>query len=73
MNALKSLYIDINRNMRYLIIGFIVAVLVASILLPAQVIEDNLLLAWGGVALFSLFLWLGDYVTGWWDEIKDEF
>ena len=73
MNALKSLYIAINRNMRYIIVGFIVSVLMASILLPAQVIEDNLLLAWGGVALFSLFLWVGDYPAGWFDEIKDEF
>lgn len=73
MKALKNLYVAINKNMRNIIIGFIAAVFVAAALLPPEIIENNLLLAWGGVALFSLFMALGDHVLGWWDDVADLF
>lgn len=70
---LKDLYIAINMNMRSIIIGFIAAVFVAAALLPPEIIENNLLLAWGGVAVFSLFLALGDHVLGWWNDVAGLF
>lgn len=71
MNALKNLYINLNRNMKGVALGFIAAIMVAAALLPAGIIEDNLIAAWGLVALFSLLLTLGD--CKWWDDVKELF
>lgn len=71
MNTLKNLYINLNRNMKGVALGFIAAIMVAAALLPAGIIEDNLIAAWGLVALFSLLLTLGD--CAWWDDVKEVF
>lgn len=71
MNALKNLYISINRNMKSLALGFIAVIMVAAALIPAEVIGDNLVVAWGAVALFSLLLTAGDCT--WWDDVNELF
>lgn len=73
MNALKNLYFAIALNMRKVVIAFVVIVLGLAFALPPELVEAHLLDAWGVCALFSLFLWFGDYPMGWFDEIKDEF
>lgn len=70
---LKQFYISVNRNMRKVVIGFIAVVIAAAAVLPANIIGENLLSAWGVLLAFSLFMALGDHVLGWWDDVKDLF
>lgn len=65
---LKKFYISVNRNMRFIIVGFISAVFAGSALLPADFYADNLLPAWGLVTVFALFMAAGDKL--WWDDVK---
>lgn len=71
MNTLKNLYIKINKDMLYIIIGFIAAIFCAAAILPLEVIEENLIPAWGIVTLFSAFMGFGDKF--WWDDVKELF
>ena len=68
MVTVKALYLWMNRHMK----GVAVAILALAV--PTMIQPDLFLPVVGGVvALLALFLGMGDHLTGWWEEVKDEF
>ena len=65
--ALKALYLWMNRHMKVVAVAFL------ALAIPAMILPDLFLTMVGVVVLISLFFGLGDHLTGWWEEIKDEF
>lgn len=66
---MKKLYVFVNRNMRFVILGFIVAVFGGSAVLPAEFFEDVLVPAWLAVAAFSVLMAVGDRL---WPDVLAE-
>ncbi len=67
MMILKALYLWMNRHMK------IVAVCFLGLAVPAMILPDLFVPMVGVAVALALFFGLGDYLTGWWEEIKDDF
>lgn len=65
--TMKALYLWMNRHMKVVAVAFL------ALAVPAMILPDLFLTMVGVVVLLSLFFGAGDHLTGWWEEIKDEF
>ena len=65
--TMKALYLWMNRHMKVVAVAFL------ALAVPAMILPDLFLAMVGVVVLIALFFGLGDNLTGWWEEIKDEF
>ena len=65
--TMKALYLWMNRHMKVVAVAFL------ALAVPAMILPDLFLAMVGLVVLIALFFGLGDNLTGWWEEIKDEF
>lgn len=64
---MKTAYIWMNTHMKIVAICWILLPMLSAVI-PGLAAPATVL-----VALVSLFFGLGDYVTGWWDDVKDLF
>ena len=67
MTTMKRLYIWMNRHMKWMAVGFL------ALAVPAMILPDLFLAMIGVVVLLALFFGVGDHLTGWWEEVKDDF
>ena len=67
MMSLKALYLWMNRHMK------IIAVCFLFLAVPAMILPDLFAPMVGVTVVLALFFGLGDYLTGWWEDVKDEF
>lgn len=64
---MKNLYVWLNTHMKVFSICWLL------LALPTAVFPGLFVPTIGFVVLVALFFFLGDYVTGWWDEVKGLF
>ncbi|MBR3753237.1 MAG: hypothetical protein IKK50_08925 [Ruminiclostridium sp.] len=63
---MKRLYLWMNRQMKWVAVAFL------GLAVPAMILPDLFLPMVGMVVAISFFFGIGDHLTGWWEEIKDD-